>query len=222
MPELTDDFTLQDVLADSPTLRRPLSAGTRGLDVARLQADLHRVGLPAGTIDGVFGDRTTAAIQKFCERGGLVFTGVVDAALWAALEGAAAAARTKGRAEHAEALEKLAALHLAAATAAQQVARDKRTAAAPAGDDEARAAAALLQAARAWQAAAAAWREAAARGDAGPAARHLWALEQARDHAVRAANSYALAGKDLAGAGATGYELRIAGAIVEARALAAA
>ena len=217
------DLSLQDVLADSPILQRPLSVGLRGLDVARLQADLHRVGLPAGTIDGVFGERTRAAVQRFCDRSGLVFAGSVDATIWSALALAGAGARATGHAEHAEACERLAALHHAAAAAHQQAARDKRTAAVPAGDDEERAAGELLRAARAWQAAARAWLAAARapQADHVPGARHLWALEQVRDYGVRAANSYALAGKDLAGSGATGYEVRIAAAIVEARAIAA-
>lgn len=220
---MPDDLSVQDVLADSMTLRRDLTPGTRGLDVARLQADLHRVGLPAGTIDGVFGDRTAAAVQKFCERAGLVHAGTVDAALWSALELAAAAVRLKGHADHADANERLAALHSAAATASQQLARDKRAASTPAGDDEERAAGELMETARAWQAAAHAWAAAAeaAQADFSAGARLLWAFEQMRDYAVRAANSYALAGKDLTAAGATGHEVRLAGAIVEARSFAA-
>lgn len=220
---MPDDLSLSDVLSDSPLLRRAFGPGAKGLDVARLQADLHRVGLPAGTIDGVFGDRTAAAVQRFCDRAGLVYTGTIDAELWSALEQAAAVARLKGHAEHAEANERLAALHSAAASACQQLARDKRAAKTPAGDDEERAAGELMLAARAWQAAAQAWSGAAdtPQADFSAGARILWAHEQIRDFAVRAANSYALAGKDHTAAGKTDQELRLAALIAEARALAA-
>lgn len=223
MGDLTNDLTLQEVLANRPEPKRILTTGLEGHDVALLQAALRRLGLPVGTIDGKYGDKTHAAVKAFCDRAGLAFSGSVDAALWAAILRAADEEHAKALALHAGAHEQLAALHHAAAEAAQQVARDKRTQGQPAGEDEEKAADALLQAARVWFDAAAAWLVAAHRTAVSHEAyaRHLRALAQGREHAVRAANSYTLAGKDYTGAGQTGHELRMQAAIVAARELAA-
>lgn len=219
MGDLTNDLTLQDVLADRPEPKRSLTAGMEGHDVALLQAALRRLGLPVGTIDGVFGDKTTAAAKSFSERVGLAFSGSVDAPLWASLMKAAVDEHAKALAVRAGAHEQLAAIHHDAAEAAQQVARDKRTQGLPAGEDEEKAAEALLQAARVWFDAAAAWLVAARQTPAShdAYARHQRALAAGREHAVRAANAYALAGKDFANTGQSGHELRIQRAIVAAR-----
>lgn len=223
MADRTDDLSLQDVLTDRPELRRALAVGMEGLDVARLQAELRRLDLPAGTIDGVFGEKTAAAVQAFCDRVGLVSGGAVDAVTWAALGRAVTDEHARALAARATAHEQLAAVHHAAAAAAQQVARDKRAQGIAAGEDEERAGDALLQCGRTWLDAAKAWLVAAARMTASHEgyARHLRALEQARDHGVRAANAFALAGKDFTAAGATGHELRLATATLAARELAA-
>jgi hypothetical protein len=221
MGDRTGEMPLQHVLADRPEPTRALAAGSEGLDVARLQADLRRLDLPVGSIDGIFGDRTAAAVQALCTRAGLPFTGTVDAAIWAALATAVAAARADDHAARATACEQLAALHHAAAAAHQQAAKDRRAQNAPAGDDEERAAAALVLAGRAWHEAADVWLAAARRAADGLPAyvRHLRAREQGRGHGARAVNSYALAGKDFAAAGAADHELRLATAVVAARVL---
>jgi hypothetical protein len=219
MGDRTGELSLQHVLEDRPALTRALAVGSEGFDVARLQAELRRLDLPVGAIDGIFGDKTTAAVQALCKRAGVEFTGTVDATIWAALGQAIATSRADALAARAAASEQVADLHHAAAAAHQQIARDKRAQNAAAGDDEERAAEALAQAARAWLAAADAWL-AAARGatDGLPAyVRHLRALEQGRSHAARAVNSCALAGKDFTAAGATGHELRLATAVVATR-----
>lgn len=223
MGDLTNDLSLQDVLVDSTELERTLAIGAEGHDVARVQAALRRLDLPAGTIDGIFGDKTAAALQSFAVRAGLMFTGVVDDPLWAALTRAVADHHARALAAQATAFEQLAAAHHAAATVAQQVARDKRTQALPAGDDEERAGDALLQAGQTWLDAAGVWLAAAERMQAGHQgyARHLGALEQGRSHGTRAANAFALAGKDFTAEGATGHELRLATSIVAARTIAA-
>lgn len=222
MGDRTGELSLQHVLEDRPQLTRALAVGSEGFDVARLQAELRRLDLPVGAIDGVFGDRTAAAVQTLCKRAGLVFAGSVDAAVWAALGQALAAARADDAAARAAACEQVAGLHHDAAAARQQVAKDRRAQNAPAGDDEEAAAGSLAQAARAWFEAADAWLAAAERAADGLPSyvKHLRAREQARSHAERAVNSYALAGKDFAAAGATGHELRLASAVAAARVLA--
>lgn len=223
MGDRTGELSLQDVLKDRPELTRALAVGMEGHDVARLQAELRRLDLPVGAIDGIFGDKTAAAAQAFATRVGLAFAGTVDAALWAALGRAIVAALAEALAARATAYEQLAALHHASAATHQQAARDKRAQGVPAGDDEERAAEALLQAGRAWCQAADAWLAAASRAEDGLQGyvRHLRALDQGRSHGTRAVNSYLLAGKDLAAAGATGHELRLAAATVAARDLSA-
>jgi hypothetical protein len=220
MGDRTGELTLQHVLEDRPPTRA-LAVGSEGFDVARLQADLRRLDLPVGAIDGIFGDKTAAAVQALCKRAGIEFAGSVDATIWAALGQAVAAARADALAARAAASEHVANLHHDAAAAHQQAAKDKRAQQTPAGDDEERAAEALAQAARAWLDAADAWLDAARGATDGLQGyvRHLRALEQGRGHAARAVNAYALAGKDFAAAGATGHEPRLATATVAARVL---
>lgn len=221
MGDRTGELSLQHVLGDRPELTRTLAVGSEGFDVARLQAELRRLDLPVGAIDGIFGERTTAAVQALCKRAGIEFKGAVDPAIWAALGQAIVAARTDALAARAAAHEQVAGLHHDAAAAHQLAAKDKRAQVAPAGDDEERAAEALAQAARAWLDAADAWLAAARSAADGLQSyvRHLRALEQGRSHAARAVTSYALAGKDFAAAGATGHELRLATATAAVRVL---
>src|SRR5690606_38244397 len=150
MGDLTQDLSLQDVLEDSTRPARLLAVGMEGHDVARVQAGLRRLGLAAGTIDGIFGDRTATALEAFCTRVGLVYAGAVEVPIWDALMRAAADARAAALAAHAAAHEQQARAHHLAAAAAQQLARDKRTGATMAGDDEEQAAGSLLRAGRAW------------------------------------------------------------------------
>jgi murein DD-endopeptidase MepM/ murein hydrolase activator NlpD len=65
---------------------RVLSSGAAGWDVAALQFKLAWRGFPSGPIDGGFGARTAAAVQRFQAWAGLGADGVVGPATFAALE----------------------------------------------------------------------------------------------------------------------------------------
>lgn len=64
-----------------------LRQGSRGPGVAALQAELLRVGLDPGPIDGVFGERTAGAVREFQRRRCLVPTadGIVGPLTWTIL-----------------------------------------------------------------------------------------------------------------------------------------
>jgi murein DD-endopeptidase MepM/ murein hydrolase activator NlpD len=64
---------------------RPLVGGCRGWDVAELQFLLAWHGFPSGRFDGVFGDRTTAALMRFQRWAGIDAIGVAGPATRAAL-----------------------------------------------------------------------------------------------------------------------------------------
>jgi peptidoglycan hydrolase-like protein with peptidoglycan-binding domain len=66
---------------DFPILR----LGMRGPAVARLQEQLRSTGVFTGSIDGIFGAQTQAAVQAAQRRLGLTPDGVVGPATWAAL-----------------------------------------------------------------------------------------------------------------------------------------
>lgn len=230
MPD-PQDLTLAEAREAAPPLHRTLVAGLIGHDVARLQSDLHRAGLDPGTIDGVFGTRTTAALAAFTKRDGLPDpAGSVDAALWSLVVRAAAVARADAHEAVARAHEQAADAAHEAAAAAQKLAADKRAQAAPAGADEEQAAAALLDAAQQWTAVAA--RLLAAAAELAPHAdpdarcvrahaRHLHALDLARAHARRAVNALAVAAKDFESAGVTDHRARVAATTLAARIAAA-
>lgn len=230
MPDTTNDLGFDEARLAAPTLRRTLAAGHSGHDVARLQAELRRAGVATGAIDGIFGDKTAAAVQAFATREGLAPATAVDGALWSAVLRAGAHAQADAIEAVARALEQAADGSHAAAAAAQQVAAEKRTQTVAAGLDEERAAGLLLDAGRQWRAAADRWLAVAAAvaPHADPDARavkaharHLNALDQARAHARRAVNSHALASRDHDAAGATDHRERIATATLAARTLAA-
>lgn len=230
MSDRTHDLTFDEARKPVPVLARDLGAGMSGHDVARLQSELRRAGFAPGTIDGILGDRTAAAVQEFAVRNALpVPGGVVDAALWAAILRAGALAR-------ADALEALARAHEQAATAPQdaalalqKAAAERRAQAAPAGAEEEQAAAALQRAGQLWLAAAERWLAAATvlaphadpdgRGFRAHA-RHLRALDLARSLAARVVNSLALAGRDFDGAGVVDHRERLLAATTAARVLA--
>ena len=65
---------------------RSLSSGASGWDVAALQFKLAWRGFPSGALDGGFGSRTAAAVQRFQAWAGLGADGVVGRATYAALE----------------------------------------------------------------------------------------------------------------------------------------
>lgn len=228
MPDNTDDIGLDEARKPIPVLRRVLVAGMQGHDVARLQSELRRAGLTPGTIDGILGDRTVAAVAEFAIRNGLA-SATVDAALWTALLRAGALARADAHEALARAREQAAAAAQDLAAASQKSAADRRSQSAPAGADEAQAADALLRAAQHWSAAADAWLAAAevlaphadpdGRGVKAHA-RQLRALDQVRGLATRTVNSLALAGKELDAAGSSDHHERHAAAALTARALA--
>lgn len=66
---------------DPDVLRR----GSRGPMVTRLQNGLNRAGFNVGTVDGLFGTRTQAAVRAFQRSVGLPETGVVDFNTWLAI-----------------------------------------------------------------------------------------------------------------------------------------
>ena len=232
MASNTDDISLDEARKPVPTLRRNLAAGMEGHDVARLQSDLRRAGLTPGSIDGILGDRTIAAITDFATRNGLPAPVTsVDAALWSSIVRAGAVAQADAHEALARSHEQAAGAAQELATAAQKLAADKRSQAAAAGEDESQAAAALLRAAQHWRAAADIWLAAAlllaphadpeARGPR-THARHLRALDLVRSLATRTVNSLALAGKDLDAVGHGDHHERLAASTLAARTLALA
>lgn len=66
---------------DPDVLRR----GSRGPMVVRLQNGLNSAGFNVGTVDGLFGTRTQAAVRAFQRSVGLPETGVVDLNTWLAI-----------------------------------------------------------------------------------------------------------------------------------------
>jgi len=69
-----------------PTSKCPvLRIGSRGEDVIRLQRLLRNAGFDPGTIDGIFGSRTQAAVIAFQKSKNLVADGIVGIQTWTAL-----------------------------------------------------------------------------------------------------------------------------------------
>lgn len=62
-----------------------LSMGSRGPDVTRLQQLLRNAGFDPGPIDGIFGNRTQAAVIAFQRSRNLVPDGIVGIKTWTAL-----------------------------------------------------------------------------------------------------------------------------------------
>lgn len=62
-----------------------LKRGRRGALVTQLQRMLNEKGYSAGTADGVFGEKTEAAVKAFQRAQGLTADGIVGAKTWAAL-----------------------------------------------------------------------------------------------------------------------------------------
>jgi soluble lytic murein transglycosylase-like protein len=67
--------------------QRELAAGAAGWDVASLEFQLVRHGLPARAVDGLFDARTTAALRRFQRSHGLTADGIAGAATFRALGG---------------------------------------------------------------------------------------------------------------------------------------
>ena len=70
------------VAATHPTLKN----GSTGDAVKTLQARLNELGYSCGTVDGIFGAKTDAAVKKFQTSKGLTADGIVGAKTWAALD----------------------------------------------------------------------------------------------------------------------------------------
>lgn len=68
---------------EMPVLRR----GSRGWQVAALQALLSRLQIDTGPIDGIFGPRTEAAVRSFQQARGLEVDGIAGPKTWSALLG---------------------------------------------------------------------------------------------------------------------------------------
>ena len=228
MPDTTDDLTLSETLEAAPELLRTLKAGMAGHDVARLQLDLRRVGFDAGEIDGIYGPRTEAAVASFRKQHGLAGEGVA-AELWAKLVEVAARERHGDLRGAAEEIEAQAAELRTRANALEEQAKAERDGGrrGEAGGIMEDAGEVWIEGASAWEQAAELWIEAAhviepfgAAGDDGwkAYARHARAIDAARLYAERARTAFGKAGEDLAAAGSTDHEERIAAARAEARA----
>lgn len=61
-----------------------LRRGDKGSDVVTLQTALTRAGYSPGTIDGIFGSNTEAAVKNFQRVMGLTVDGIVGSKTWAA------------------------------------------------------------------------------------------------------------------------------------------
>lgn len=74
-----------------PTLRN----GSTGEAVKTLQARLNELGYSCGTVDGIFGAKTVAAVKSFQTVNGLAVDGIVGNQTWAALDAGSAAYQVK-------------------------------------------------------------------------------------------------------------------------------
>ena len=62
-----------------------LKVGSSGTQVRTLQTKLNNWGYDAGTVDGIFGSKTQAAVKRFQQKNGLVADGIVGSRTAAAL-----------------------------------------------------------------------------------------------------------------------------------------
>ena len=62
-----------------------LKIGSSGTQVRTLQTKLNNWGYDAGTVDGIFGSKTQAAVKRFQQKNGLVVDGIVGSKTAAAL-----------------------------------------------------------------------------------------------------------------------------------------
>lgn len=62
-----------------------LKVGSSGAQVKTLQTKLNNWGYDAGSVDGIFGSKTQAAVKRFQQKNGLVVDGIVGAKTAAAL-----------------------------------------------------------------------------------------------------------------------------------------
>lgn len=231
MPDTTDDLSLSETLESAPELERTLKTGMAGHDVARLQLDLKRASFDPGTIDGIYGAKTEAAVASFRTKHGQAGEGVPPE-LWTKVIEIAARERHGDLGRAAEELEAQAAELRTRANEVEDEAKAERDA-----GDRGQAGALMedagdvwIEGASAWEEAAELWIEAAhvigpftAPGDDGWKAYARWARasDAARLYAGRARTAFGTAGEDLDAAGSTDHHERIAAARAEARARAA-
>lgn len=76
---------LDSLLSAQDSLEGLLTLGSRGEHVALLQAALEVNHIDTGTVDGIFGRKTDAAVREFQGRHGLVVDGLVGPNTWAQL-----------------------------------------------------------------------------------------------------------------------------------------
>lgn len=95
IPDTPTGHRIDRAAADDPnpprepvleTRGRTLRRGMRGGDIRLLQETLRDLGHFAGSVDGIFGERTEAAILAFQRRAGIATDGVVGPETWVALE----------------------------------------------------------------------------------------------------------------------------------------
>lgn len=82
------EFETLEFESSAPVLRK----GARGAAVSDLQRRLAAAGFSPGSIDGIFGNQTDAAVRAFQSARGLSADGVVGPLTWAALSGGSAPA----------------------------------------------------------------------------------------------------------------------------------
>lgn len=78
----------EPILSAEPDASAPVAYGDRGERVSALQRALIAAGLhdTVGSLDGIFGKRTRAAVEEFQQKSGLPVTGTAGAATLSALE----------------------------------------------------------------------------------------------------------------------------------------
>ncbi|MBI4571793.1 MAG: peptidoglycan-binding protein [candidate division NC10 bacterium] len=101
----------EPILEVPPSLRYPLvqsadsgtfillRKGDQGEPVRQMQLQLRRLGFPVGTIDGIFGAVTEAALRLFQQRSGLPATGTLDELSWGVMQSAVPGLPSNGRAD---------------------------------------------------------------------------------------------------------------------------
>jgi peptidoglycan hydrolase-like protein with peptidoglycan-binding domain len=77
--------TWQALYSGAPVNMPTLKTGSQGQAVMTLQTVLRQTGDYQGSVDGIFGPITDAAVRKFQARAGLVADGIVASKTWYAL-----------------------------------------------------------------------------------------------------------------------------------------
>jgi TP901 family phage tail tape measure protein len=78
--EWTELIKDSQVVGIVSSIAATLKRGSKGNDVKKLQQVLNKLGFNAGSVDGIFGPKTQAALQAFQKKNGISQTGVLDAA----------------------------------------------------------------------------------------------------------------------------------------------